>query len=85
MIQILSPSRHLISFNARAKNFSRISRMDVFEKSRFSLPISEHSHVLNLLRYLSRFIWNLVLREFFLIKPSHHNKVSKYYEGKFRQ
>lgn len=65
MIQILSPSRHLISFNARAKNFSRISRMDVSEKSRFSLPISEHSHALDLLRYLSRFIWNLVLRDFF--------------------
>lgn len=82
MIQILSPSRHLISFNARAKNFSRISRMDVSEKTRFSLPISEHSHVLNLLRYLSRFIWNLVLRNFSLIKPSHHITVSKYCEGK---
>lgn len=82
MIQILSPSRHLISFNARAKNFPRISRMDVFEKSRFSLPISEHSHVLNLPRYLSCFIWNLVLRDFFLIKPSHHFTVSKYCEGK---
>lgn len=55
VIQILSPSCHLITFDAHAKNFLRISRMDVSEKSRFSLPSRCVSHALNLPRYLSRF------------------------------
>lgn len=56
VIQILSPSCHLITFDAHAKNFLRISRMDVSEKSRFSLPSRCISHALNLPRYFSRFL-----------------------------
>lgn len=84
MIQILSPSRHLISFDARAKNFSRISRMDVSEKSRFSLPISEHFARSRFTEILISFYLEFSSQRFFpLIKPSHHVKVSKFCEGKF--